>query len=111
MFLKLPLRLSRAASESVISGSGEICSLRSITKIGGSGSGGAFRPSDMRAAYAGGTSLTGAGQSVAMVEFDGYNMADVVSDMGGTDPNHCRSHRSEARESTSRATGRQMLYQ
>ena len=51
---------------------------------GGSGPGGAFRPSDMRAAYAGNTTLTGAGQSVAMVEFDGYNMADVVSDMGGT---------------------------
>jgi len=50
----------------------------------GSGPGGAFRPSDMRAAYAGNTTLTGAGQSVAMVEFDGYNMADVVSDMGGT---------------------------
>src|SRR6266567_9388373 len=55
-----------------------------VPNAGGSGSGGAFRPSDMRAAYAGGTSLTGAGQSVAMVEFDGYNMADVVSDMGGT---------------------------
>src|SRR5579884_438460 len=50
----------------------------------GSGTGGAFRPSDMRAAYAGNTTLTGAGQSVAMVEFDGYNMADVVSDMSGT---------------------------
>ena len=55
-----------------------------VPNAGGSGSGGAFRPSDMRAAYAGGTTLTGAGQSVAMVEFDGYNMADVVSDMGGT---------------------------
>jgi subtilase family serine protease len=51
---------------------------------GGSGPAGAFRPSDMRAAYAGNTTLTGTGQSVAMVEFDGYNMADVVSDMGGT---------------------------
>jgi xanthomonalisin len=50
----------------------------------GSGTGGAFRPSDMRAAYAGNTTLTGSGQSVAMVEFDGYNMADVVSDMSGT---------------------------
>jgi subtilase family serine protease len=51
---------------------------------GGSGPAGAFRPSDMRAAYYGGTALTGSGQSVAMVEFDGYNMADVTGDMGGT---------------------------
>jgi subtilase family serine protease len=51
---------------------------------GGSGPAGAFRPSDMRAAYAGNTTLTGTGQSVAMIEFDGYNMSDVVSDMGGT---------------------------
>src|SRR5262249_46188408 len=55
-----------------------------VPNAGGSGPGGAFRPSDMRAAYAGNTTLTGSGQSVAMVEFDGYNMADVVSDMGGT---------------------------
>ncbi|HEY6273059.1 MAG TPA: choice-of-anchor D domain-containing protein [Terriglobales bacterium] len=51
---------------------------------GGSGPSGAFRPSDMRAAYYGGTSLTGSGQSVAVIEFDGYNMADVTGDMGGT---------------------------
>jgi hypothetical protein len=51
---------------------------------GGSGPQGAFRPSDMRAAYYGGTALTGTGQSVAVVEFDGYNMADVTGDMGGT---------------------------
>jgi subtilase family serine protease len=51
---------------------------------GGSGPAGAFRPSDMRAAYYGGTTLTGSGQSVAMVEFDGYNMVDVTGDMGGT---------------------------
>jgi subtilase family serine protease len=52
--------------------------------VGGSGPAGAFRPSDMRAAYYGGTALTGSGQSVAMVEFDGYNMVDVTGDMGGT---------------------------
>ncbi|HEY6250609.1 MAG TPA: protease pro-enzyme activation domain-containing protein [Candidatus Angelobacter sp.] len=53
------------------------------SNAGGSGPQGAFRPSDMRAAYYGGTALTGSGQSVAMVEFDGYNMADVTGDMGG----------------------------
>jgi subtilase family serine protease len=49
----------------------------------GSGPQGAFRPSDMRAAYYGSGSLTGAGQSVGMLEFDGYNVADVTGDEGG----------------------------
>jgi len=49
----------------------------------GSGPNGAYRPSDMRAAYYGGTALTGSGQSVGLVEFDGYEMADVTGDMGG----------------------------
>jgi subtilase family serine protease len=49
----------------------------------GSGPQGAYRPSDMRAAYYGGTALTGAGQSVGLLEFDGYEIADVKSDMGG----------------------------
>ncbi len=31
----------------------------------------------MRAAYYGGTTLTGAGQSVGLLEFAGYNIADV----------------------------------
>jgi subtilase family serine protease len=43
----------------------------------GSGPGGYFIGSDMRAAYYGGTALTGSGQSVGLVEFAGYNMADV----------------------------------
>jgi subtilase family serine protease len=43
----------------------------------GSGPGGNFFGSDMRAAYYGGTSLTGAGQSVGLLEFGGYNVADV----------------------------------
>jgi subtilase family serine protease len=43
----------------------------------GSGPGGAFIGSDMRAAYYGGTALTGAGQSVGLLEFAGYNIADV----------------------------------
>lgn len=49
----------------------------------GSGPQGAYRPSDMRAAYYGGTALTGSGQSVGMLEFDGYQMADVTGDEGG----------------------------
>ncbi len=49
----------------------------------GSGPGGAYLGSDMRAAYYGGTALTGTGQAVAMVEFDGYNMSDVTGTFDG----------------------------
>jgi kumamolisin len=47
------------------------------TKATGSGPSGYFIGSDMRAAYFGGTSLTGHGQSVGLVEFAGYNITDV----------------------------------
>lgn len=43
----------------------------------GSGPGGDFLGSDRRAAYYGGSTLTGSGQSVALFELDGYNMSDV----------------------------------
>ncbi len=43
----------------------------------GSGPGGYFLGSDFREAYYGGTSLTGSGQSVGLLEFAGYNYADV----------------------------------
>jgi subtilase family serine protease len=43
----------------------------------GSGPDGFFVGSDMREAYYGGSALTGAGQSVGLLEFVGYNMADV----------------------------------
>jgi hypothetical protein len=43
----------------------------------GSGPDGSFLASDMRAAYYGGGALTGAGQTVGLVEFDGYNPDDV----------------------------------
>lgn len=43
----------------------------------GSGPSGYFLGSDMRTAYYGGTALTGAGQSVGLLEFAGYNVADV----------------------------------
>ncbi|MBV8809674.1 MAG: S8/S53 family peptidase [Acidobacteriaceae bacterium] len=45
----------------------------------GSGPGGYFIGSDMRAAYYGGSSLTGSGQSLGLLEFAGYNMADVTN--------------------------------
>jgi kumamolisin len=43
----------------------------------GSGPSGSFLGSDMRAAYYGGTALTGKGQSVGLAEFAGYNVTDV----------------------------------
>jgi subtilase family serine protease len=43
----------------------------------GSGPNGQFVGADMRAAYYGGTALTGAGQSVGLLELGGYNIADV----------------------------------
>jgi subtilase family serine protease len=48
------------------------------TPATGSGPGGTFLGSDMRAAYYGGTALTGAGQAVCTVEFGGYNPSDVA---------------------------------
>lgn len=46
-------------------------------KTVGSGPLGYFIGSDMRAAYYGGTALTGSGQSIGLVEFLGYNIRDV----------------------------------
>ncbi len=43
----------------------------------GSGTGGQFLGSDMRAAYAPGVSLDGAGQTVGLVELGPYNLSDV----------------------------------
>ena len=48
-----------------------------ITRAGGSGPGGQFLPSDMRAAYYGDGPLTGAGQTVGIFSFDGYKSSDV----------------------------------
>jgi subtilase family serine protease len=44
----------------------------------GSGPNGYFIGSDFRTAYYGGTALTGKGQSVGLLEFAGYNQADVT---------------------------------
>ena len=43
----------------------------------GSGPSASFLGSDMRAAYYGGTALTGAGQNLGLLEFAGTNLADV----------------------------------
>ena len=43
----------------------------------GSGPNGDFTAADMRAAYYEGTALTGAGQIVGLLEFEGYNPTDV----------------------------------
>lgn len=45
----------------------------------GSGPFGGFLGSDMRAAYYGGTALTGAGQAVGLFEFGPYNLSDVTN--------------------------------
>jgi len=45
----------------------------------GSGPGGQFLGSDMRAAYGGGTALSGSGQVVGLIELGPYRLADVLS--------------------------------
>ena len=44
----------------------------------GSGPGGTYMGNDFRAAYVPGTTLTGAGQSVGLLQFDGYNPSDIA---------------------------------
>lgn len=46
-------------------------------RAGGSGPGGTFIGSDFRNAYAPGVTLTGAGQSVALVEFVTYSLSEI----------------------------------
>jgi subtilase family serine protease len=50
----------------------------SVVNTTGSGPGGNFLPNDMRAAYYGGSSLTGNGQCIGLAEFDGYLINDVA---------------------------------
>jgi hypothetical protein len=56
----------------------------------GSGPSGSYLASDIRAAYytntvpTGSTVLTGSGQTVGLLEFDGYNIGDVTSSFDGT---------------------------
>jgi uncharacterized membrane protein len=51
--------------------------------VNGSGPGGSYLGSDMRAAYYGGSTLTGINQSVALVEFGGYLKSDVDLNFSG----------------------------
>ncbi|MGA2177568.1 MAG: protease pro-enzyme activation domain-containing protein [Verrucomicrobiota bacterium] len=46
---------------------------------GGSGPGGGYIGKDFRAAYAPGVTLTGRGQTAALVEFDGYYPSDIAA--------------------------------
>lgn len=46
-------------------------------QVAGSCPGGSYCGSDMRAAYYGGTALTGGGQTVGLLEFLGYDLADL----------------------------------
>jgi len=48
-----------------------------VSRATGSGPSGEFLPSDMRAAYYGSGALTGAGQSIGILSFDGYKASDV----------------------------------
>jgi N-acetylneuraminic acid mutarotase len=50
---------------------------QAIANFTGAGPGGSYLASDMRAAYYGGTALTGSGQAVGLFELDGYNLSDV----------------------------------
>lgn len=52
--------------------------------VQGSGPGGAYLSSDIRAAYYGNGALTGDGQVVCLIQFDGYDINDVVQSFGGT---------------------------
>jgi Pro-kumamolisin, activation domain/Domain of unknown function (DUF5011)/Cadherin-like domain/Immunoglobulin domain len=50
-----------------------------ITPKGTGSAGGAFQGNDFRAAYVPGTALTGAGQTVGLLQFDGYYPADIAA--------------------------------
>jgi len=51
--------------------------VEALASVTGSGPGGSYLGSDMRAAYYGGTTLTGIGQVVGLLEFGGYNLSNV----------------------------------
>ena len=52
---------------------------KGVAPKGGSGPGGAYMGNDFRAAYAPGVSLTGSGQAVGLVEFEGYYQGDITN--------------------------------
>jgi uncharacterized repeat protein (TIGR01451 family) len=49
------------------------------TPNAGSGPGGTYQGSDFRSAYVPGTSLTGAGQSIGLLQFDGFYANDITT--------------------------------
>lgn len=53
--------------------------LSQVTPRSGSGSGGAYLGNDFRAAYLPGVTLTGSGQMVGLVQFDGFYASDISS--------------------------------
>lgn len=53
--------------------------LAAVPQANGSGLNGAYRGLDFRAAYAPGVALTGAGQTVGLLQFDGYYSNDIVA--------------------------------
>ena len=56
-----------------------LAALSNATPRSGSGPGGSYRGNDFRAAYVPGTALTGAGQSVGLLQYDGYYSNDIAS--------------------------------
>jgi subtilase family serine protease len=53
--------------------------LMAVTPHSGSGPGGTYMGNDFRAAYVPDTTLTGAGQSVGLLEFDGFYPGDITT--------------------------------
>jgi len=49
----------------------------------GSGPNAQYIPADMRAAYYGDTALDGSGQTIGLVQFGGYSITDVLSNLNG----------------------------
>jgi hypothetical protein len=49
------------------------------TPNSGTGPGGTYRGSDFRTAYVPGTSLTGTGQTVGLLQFDGFHASDIAT--------------------------------
>ena len=56
-----------------------LTSAQALPFVTGSGPSGLFTGRDFRAAYAPGVTMTGAGQTIALVEFDGFYAADVTA--------------------------------
>ena len=75
----------RQRIERLLAGRVRICTGESAGKSGrrvpkaGSGPDGKYAGNDFRAAYAPGVTLTGSGQTVGLVEFDGYYTSDITN--------------------------------